>query len=538
MNPAFAKAIDHWSKTIGTENVITDQERLAAYEANTIGIEREIPVVLKPSTTEEVQAIVKIANTQRIPLYPVSGGKNWGYGSRVPSKDGTAVVDLAHMNRIRNASELSPHSPFLVLEPGVTQRQLFEYLQNNNLPYRFNVTAAGNQTSIIGNGLDRGVGYWNSRAEDLSCLEVVLGTGEVITTGYGHYPDAKAKYHYKYGVGPWLDGLFYQSNFGIVTSAAFRLIPEPEYMGAVLVNVQQDETLEDLLEAMRELRFKGVFHSVMHIGNKERIISALAPRLYKLLVESGEPRGNATKEKTEALLAQEKFGPWNAFCGLSGSRKQVLQNYNHIKNRVRKIGSVRLLTPKKIAASQRLLKALNFIPALRRKQLVLEAALPLHLFSSGVPSDEILPSVHWSAGHFDESSTEINNSKSGIIFCNPAIPLEPKSARALVECIKRVFGKFGFAPNITLNIHCPYALICVVNVSFDKGNDMESKGAQRCADDCLTELIKLGFYPYRAGIQVMPTLVNTNDTFWSYVGALKKVFDPNNIIAPGRYSPV
>jgi hypothetical protein len=45
-------------------------------------------------------------------------------------------------------------------------------------------------------------------------MEVVLGTGEVLRTGFGQYPQARTTHLYPYGIGPYLDGLFTQSNFG------------------------------------------------------------------------------------------------------------------------------------------------------------------------------------------------------------------------------------------------------------------------------------------------------------------------------------
>ena len=68
-------------------------------------------------------------------------------------------------------------NPVAVIEPGVTQMQLYDFLQNHCPELTFNVTGSGKETSIIGNALDRGVGYIGPRREDLFGLEIVLGTG-------------------------------------------------------------------------------------------------------------------------------------------------------------------------------------------------------------------------------------------------------------------------------------------------------------------------------------------------------------------------
>ena len=56
-------------------------------------------------------------------------------------------------------------------------------------------------------------------------MEIVLANGEVLRTGFGHFGTAKAANVYKYGVGPYIDGLFTQSNFGIVTKIGVWLMP-------------------------------------------------------------------------------------------------------------------------------------------------------------------------------------------------------------------------------------------------------------------------------------------------------------------------
>jgi hypothetical protein len=48
-------------------------------------------------------------------------------------------------------------------------------------------------------------------------MEVVLPNGELIRTGMGAVPDAKTWQDYRYGAGPYVDGMFSQSNFGVVT---------------------------------------------------------------------------------------------------------------------------------------------------------------------------------------------------------------------------------------------------------------------------------------------------------------------------------
>ena len=53
-----------------------------------------------PTTVEEVQAALRIANQYRLPVWPISRGKNLGYGGSAPLLSGSVVMDLSGMKKI------------------------------------------------------------------------------------------------------------------------------------------------------------------------------------------------------------------------------------------------------------------------------------------------------------------------------------------------------------------------------------------------------------------------------------------------------
>lgn len=124
-------------------------------------------------TVDQVKACVDRARREGRALYPISTGLNWGYGSATPPRDGAVLLDLSGMNRILNAGQISEANPVAVIEPGVTQRQLHEFLSQFCPRLSFNVTGSSVDTSILGNALDRGVGYLGPRRDDVFGLEVV-----------------------------------------------------------------------------------------------------------------------------------------------------------------------------------------------------------------------------------------------------------------------------------------------------------------------------------------------------------------------------
>ncbi|HET9944001.1 MAG TPA: FAD-binding oxidoreductase, partial [Terriglobia bacterium] len=220
-------ALAQFRQIVGEQNAFADAARLERYRWCTIPLQRKIAAVLRPQSVEEVQQIVQTANTHRVALYPISTGNNWGYGSALPVRDDNVVVDLSRMNRI---VDINTELAYAVLEPGVTQGQLYQHLQHHRIPLLLNPTGAGPHCSILGNTLERGFGIGPNGDHFLAqCgMEVVLATGEILHTGFGHYANAKAQYVYKWGVGPYLDGLFTQSNLGIVTKIGVWLMPAPE----------------------------------------------------------------------------------------------------------------------------------------------------------------------------------------------------------------------------------------------------------------------------------------------------------------------
>lgn len=531
-NENLSAALAAWRREIGDAQVLADVATLDRYAQNASGLDRAIGAVVKPASTDEVQRVVRIANEFHIPLYPISSGKNWGLGSRLPVTDGCVVVDLSRMNRIR---EVKAGQACVVVEPGVTQGQLYDYLAQNKLPFIFNVTGSGTGTSLIGNALDRGVGYFASRAENLSGLEVVLGNGQVLNTGFGHYSEAINTHVYRHGVGPSLDGLFFQSNFGIVTAAGMDLIPRAECSMAVVATIAGEESFQAFVDAWAALILQGVVRTAVHIANRNRTEISMGPLVYKYLAERGAKPGVDLRKQAIDLICAEGFGAWSAVAGIFGSREQLALARKEIRRALCGVARVQFVTDGLIEIGKKVAGMLAWIPWFARKKALVHAIEPLYGLAKGIPSSEAVYSVSWPVGEAPSPGYDPDGGRAGLLYALPMIPLDSACAQQMRDVTVRVFGSFGFEPYITVNAVGTKALECVINLAFERDKPDRVRAARECIEQLQQAFIEQGMIPYRVGIQSMGQVVRESDPFWQTVKDLKKALDPNGIIAPGRY---
>jgi 4-cresol dehydrogenase (hydroxylating) len=367
----------------------------------------------------------------------------------------------------------------------------------------------------------------------------VLGNGDIVRTGFRHVPESKISYIYRHGLGPSLDGLFFQSNYGIVTSAGFDLIPARAHHRAMVVSARREEDLEDLVDALSRLRKQNIIQTVVHVGNRNRSSITLTPLVYSFLVEQGHPDNENTKALADSIVEREGFGPWGAVAGLFGTRRQIRCMQEEIRRALRGLADVRFLGDAGIARGRAVLSRFSFLDVCRRKRAVLHAVEALYGLSKGIPTDAALKSVSWPIGVLPGSGgTDLDQGRGGILYCVPFIPSSGTRAREVVRRTEEVFGAHGFTPYITLNLVDGKAMEGVINLAFDREDRGRATEAHACVEELLLRFMKDGYLPYRVGVQTMEKILDEKDPYWKVVRDLKQVFDPNNIIAPGRYNLV
>ncbi len=151
------------------------------------------------SPVEEIREIVRVASEYRVPLWPISRGKNFGYGGSAPHLSGSIVLDLSRMKKI----EVDEHNGTVLLEPGVGFYDLYDFLQSRKIKLWLSVPGSS-WGSVAGNALDRGAGYtsYGEHASKICGLEVVMPDGDLLRTGMGALEGSKSWQLYRYGCDP------------------------------------------------------------------------------------------------------------------------------------------------------------------------------------------------------------------------------------------------------------------------------------------------------------------------------------------------
>lgn len=441
------------------------------------------------------------------------------------------------MNRILNAGQISLANPVAVIEPGVTQAQLHAHLQAHCPQLMFNVTGSAAGTSILGNALERGVGYLGPRRDDLYGLEVVTGAGVVIQTGFRRLgEDSPLAHCHPFGLGPMLDGLFFQGNFGVVTSACFKLVPRPPCLIGVSLALRRSADLGRFIDVLAQLKRDGVMSTVTHIGNKARTRSSLmygiSTYLEKYQGLSGEPLAVEAQRALDVVAPNE----WTSLGGVSGTARQVKAALAEVRVRMKGLARVMVVDEAKLDLGYKLLHPLRFIPWARANAAAVSAIRPLHGLASGIPTDVAIDNLLWRFGRSDLPATRLDESNCGLLYVNPALPMDG----ALVADVMQGMSDIGRAHEhelyTTINIETASSMVAVANLLFDRSDASAVDGAQRCAAALHDYIRSRGLEVYRARVDMMDGIVDEGSDYWKTVRALKATLDPDNIIAPGRYN--
>ncbi len=461
-----------------------------------------------------------------LPLYPVSSGKNWGYGSRVPAADSCALLDLSSLRKIVDYNE---KLGYVTVEPGVSQQQLYDFLREKKSKLWMDATGSSPDCSLIGNAVERGFGHtpYGDHFANVCALEVVLPNGELLRTGFAGLPNQKAAEVYRWGAGPVLDGLFSQSNLGIVTRMTLWLMPAPEYFQAYFFQADGENAISGIVEALRPLRMNGTLRSTVHIANDYKVLNGIQQF----------PAGEAmpiSREAMKGYAKRLKFGRWSGSGALYGTPKQVAEARRLLREALKgKASKLRFLDDGKLRLAAKFTKPYGWVTGLDLSR-TLELVRPVFGLMKGIPTNATLPSAYWRKKFPPPPDPNPDRDRCGLIWCAPVAPADGERVTELTDTAETTLLAHGFEPMISLTMITERSVACVISIAYDRDVPGEDPKAMACYNDLQQRLTSLGYYPYRLGIQSMD-LLSGDPARTAFLQTLKRSLDPNGILAPGRY---
>jgi 4-cresol dehydrogenase (hydroxylating) len=525
----LSDALRAWSAAIGGEHVSADDGTLLAASTATFATSQHVRAILRPGSLAEVQECVRIANRCRVPLYPISSGRNWGYGSRVPPQDGV-LLDLARLNRILEYSE---ELAYVTIEPGVTQRQLHEYLRQRGSRLWMDATGASPECSIVGNTLERGFGHtpMGDHCGAACGLQVVLPTGECIETGFSRFEGSTVGPLSRSGVGPSLDGLFAQSNFGIVTRMSVWLMPAPEAFSAFFFMCHGEDDLARVADALRPLRLNGTLRSVVHIGNDYKVLAA----------GGGTPawhRAGQGPIGADAMAAWRRsvgIGSWNGSGGLYGTKAQVREARRQVRRALAgKVDRLHFIDDRRLRLMERFAAPFKLVTGWDLGA-TLDVLKPLYGLLKGIPTDSALKSAYWRK-HTVPRQTNPDRDGCGLLWCSPVVPAVGSRLAEVTRLASDTLLDFGFEPQMSISLTTERSATCVISIGYDRATPGADQRAHECYARLSRALLERGYPPYRLAVTAMSALEEA-PAYADLLRALKQAVDPAYVLAPGRYEP-
>lgn len=522
---AVQAALAEWRRALGADRVRSDETVLAGYARDTSDFSTAAAAVVRPLTTDEVCEVVRIAGVHGVPLYPISTGRNWGYGSGNPPVDGCVIVDLGGMTALSFDADLG----LVTVEPGVTQGMLREWLDRHNYAFMVPATGAGPSVSILSNALERGYGITpiTDHASSVISLEAVLADASLYRSPLRSHRGAEG---FRWGLGPYLDGLFSQGTAGIVTNMTLALARMPERVEAFYFWLEEDETVADAAIAVRSiLQQAGGSVGGINLMSAMRVMAMSQP------YPADVPAGEAVPEEFARELARSSgVGAWMGVGAIYGTRRHAAATRALVRRELKGVASRLLFMT---GPRARLLSKLTArIPATRRLSKTLSVMAQAIDLMHGEPSEATLPLAYWKTRRpRDESGLNPARDGAGILWYSPVMSITGNDVQSFVEMVRRVCAEHGFEAPITLTTVSERTFDCTLPVLFDAMDPTDAARADACWRALFEAGRDLGYHPYRLHHRYTGLVVDESEPFWRVVGDVTRTLDPRGILAPGRW---
>ena len=538
--------------------LLTSSEDLKPYLRGTEGLEhfdetrRSALAVVKVADVRDIKAVVNLANQcaeqdNNFSIYPICSGRNWGYGTSQPasSANNIIILDLSALNKI----ELNEELGLVTVQPGVTQKQLNEYIEQRGDRYLVPVTGAGPECSILSNAVERGYGITphQDHFAAVNSVKGIWGSGLEFSSALTDLDQSDEKIadkSFKWGLGPYLDGLFTQSNFGIVTEMTIRLAVRRSGFISFFVQIKDDAALEQIVPVVRQILadYEGVVGAI-NLMDKRRVMSMFADN------PNGTDAHKIMEQKDVDIAAKKLDTPgWTVVGSLYGTQGVVKAAKKEIKKILKSLDCKAMFSDELLlkTGSAVMPKMPNFLFGLSEKLRI--AKEQVQSFQKGQeimlgkPNKVALKLCYWRNPDLKKFDNPDNFSPGkdgcGLLWYAPLVPLTPTKVREFVDFIRATCPKHNIEPFITLTNFHHDSVDSTIPIVFDLNNKQAVVDAHNCLRELVQEGLKKGFVSYRLNVDQQQWLLDSQSNFWQATDKIKQALDPNRVISPGRYNPV
>jgi 4-cresol dehydrogenase (hydroxylating) flavoprotein subunit len=502
----FAEALKAMRSVVGKEWVFSSSEDVERYRDHMAFEDVAVnapSAAVAPLGLDQIQKIVAIARDNHIPVWAISTGRNLAYGGSAPRKQGTVTLDLKRNNRIL---EVNDELCYAVVEPGVSFFQLYRHLREIGSKLWIDTPSPG-WGGIMGNMLERGVGYtpYGDRFLWQCGMQLILADGTVVETGMAAQDNssenALGNHSYRYGGGPWIDGLFTQSNFGIVTKVGIQLMPEPPGYRPYLITVPEDDDIAQISEIIRPLKLAHVIpNAAVSCSLNLEAATSLDRRKYH------EGPGPVPESGRKRMMADLNCGKWNFYASLYGPEPVMDAHWEVIRDSFATIKGAKFFTLEERA------KAGDVVAGYRAKLM------------RGEPNMTEFGILNWMP----------NGAHLGF---SPVAPVDGQIALDQARLATDICNRYGF-DYTGMFIVGFRAMHHIVEPIFSRDDEEQRGRLIKMVSELIDEAAKRGYGEYRGHLTYMDQIASTygwgDQALMKLSQRVKGALDPQGILAPGK----
>jgi 4-cresol dehydrogenase (hydroxylating) len=312
----------------------------------------------------------------------------------------------------------------------------------------------------------------------------------------GSMPNSNTWQVFKWGYGPTLDGIFTQSNYGIVTKMGMWLMPAPPDFRPFCIQYPNETDITKIVDALRPLRIAMVIPNAVVIAHT--LWEAPCTPVKRTDYHTGP--GAISDAAVSKIQKDYNIGAWNVYAGLYGTKETNDANWKIIEAVAAGTGG-KIITAEQSRGSQALQYRFDLM--------------------KGKPNLGEFGLYNWRGG-------------GGSIWFAPVSQAKGSETLKQMKMAKDILGKYGF-DYVGEFIVGWRDMHHVIDLLFDRSDEEQSKKAYACYDELLHTFAKEGYGMYRANTAFAEKVAATyGPVKRSVEKKLKKALDPNNILAPGR----